>query len=313
MTTVVLVPWTYDNIGSSMKDSSVLVNLPYEFFAHTVGTDSTVVETFSVSDEIDSIDLDVLVEEPIRINTESVAHPVISTYTPMFVSDKLDGPSVGMSETETITLGETTLPSPKMFDHRFLSVYDTYAVSDNGEDTEITNAEREPVTILCDVELSYAPEYHDQFVTYANHKSPVGYSTLRPLYPGDYEYQDAIVGIQVDLKPPVSGRFGVAGATLHIDVQDVVDKGTEIFDENRPYQGRTRVWFTKKFYSRPNVFTEVRNANPPCRVNVLAVDTRGIGSDSSHAYGYFDFELLNFTDGTDWSGDVTIAWNAIGY
>ena len=167
---------------------------------------------------------------------------------------------------------------------------------------------------MSDVEISYQPEYDDEFKSYTKRKSPLGYSSLRPLYPGDYEYQDAIVGIQVDLTPPVSGRFGVAGATLHIDVEDVVDKGQEIFDENRPYSGRTRVWFSKKFYTRPNVFTEVRNANPPCRVNILAVDTRGIGSDSSHQYGYFDFELLNFTDGTAWqSGDVTVAWNAVGY
>lgn len=313
MAIVVLVPWTYDNIGSEMSDSSVLLNLPYEQFAHTIADESTIAETLSISSDIGDVSSESGIVEKIKTYDLITAFPTFDFYSPLFVNSSLGDCSSAVNVEETVSMSEELSPQPWLFDHRFLSVYDTYVESNNGEEVVSTNAEREPVTILSDVEISYQPEYSDEFKNYANHKSPLGYSTLRPLYPGDYEYQDAIVGIQVDLTPPVSGRFGVAGATLHIDVQDVVDKGTEIFDENRPYQGRTRVWFTKKFYSRPNVFTEVRNANPPCRVNVLAVDTRGVGSDSSHSYGYFDFELLNFTDGTEWSGDVTIAWNAIGY
>lgn len=309
----VLVPWTYDNIGAGLTDSDPLLNVPYDQFAHTIGTSSELKELLVVWDEIRDVSARVDVSETVKFIEETTASPNLFTYSPLFVSDYLGEAKANLQVSETISISEEFIARPSLDYHRFLSIYDTYVESDNGETTQSTNAEREPLTILSDVELSFTPEYEDEFQKYANHKAPIGYSNLRPLYPGDYEYQDAIVGIQVDLKPPVSGRFGVAGATLHIDVQDVVDKGTEIFDENRPYQGRTRVWFTKKFYSRPNVFTEVRNANPPCRVNVLAVDTRGIGSDSSHAYGYFDFELLNFTDGTDWSGDVTIAWNAIGY
>ena len=68
MATVVLVPWTYDNIGSSMTDSSVYVNLTYEKFAHTIRTDTTVSENLSISDEVGQIDLKVFVEEPIRIS-----------------------------------------------------------------------------------------------------------------------------------------------------------------------------------------------------------------------------------------------------
>lgn len=309
----VLVPWTYDNIGAAMSDSDELLNVPYEQFAHTLGTTSEIKESLILWDEIKDFSAEMVVVESLRFKEDFTASPNVYSYSPLFVSDYLGEAKANLQVSENISINEDFVAHPKLEYHRFLSIYDTYVESNNGEDVVSTNAEREPVTILSDVEISFSPEYEDEFYKYANRKSPIGYSNLRPLYPGDYEYQDAIVGIQVDLTPPVSGRFGVAGATLHIDVQDVVDKGTEIFDENRPYQGRTRVWFAKKFYSRPNVFTEVRNANPPCRVNVLAVDTRGVGSDSSHAYGYFDFELLNFTDGTEWSGDVTIAWNAIGY
>ena len=310
----VIVPWTYDNIGSQMADSSVMLNVPYEWFAHTLGAEDSVTETVGISDEFGDLLMDCDVHETLTMKGQFTAKPNLPVYEPMFISDKIGDPSAKVSLTETLTIGETAKEDVDVTDHRFLSFYDTYVKSDNGEEVRETNAEREPVTVLSDVEISYQPEYEDEFKSYTERKSPLGYSTLRPLYPGDYEYQDAIVGIQVNLTPPVSGRFGVAGATLHIDVEDVVDKGQEIFDENRPYSGRTRVWFSKKFYTRPNVFTEVRNANPPCRVNILAVDTRGIGSDSSHQYGYFDFELLNFTDGTEWtSGEVTIAWNAVGY
>lgn len=310
----VIVPWTYDNIGSQMSDASVMLNVPYEWFAHTLGAADSVTETIGVSDGFGELSMNADVHETLTMKGQFTAKPNLPMYEPMFISDKICDPSAKVSVTETLTIGETTKADVDVTDHRFLSFYDTYVKSDNGEEVRETNAEREPVTVLSDVEISYQPEYDDEFKSYTERKSPLGYSSLRPLYPGDYEYQDAIVGIQVNLTPPVSGRFGVAGATLHIDVEDVVDKGQEIFDENRPYSGRTRVWFSKKFYTRPNVFTEVRNANPPCRVNILAVDTRGIGSDSSHQYGYFDFELLNFTDGTEWtSGEVTIAWNAVGY
>jgi len=310
----VIVPWTYDNIGSQMSDSSVMLNVPYEWFAHTLGAEDSVTENIGISDEFGNLSMSGDVHETLTMKGQFTAKPNLPMYEPMFISDKLGNTSARVNVTETLTIGETTKADVDITDHRFLSFYDTYVKSDNGEEIRETNAEREPVTILSDVEISYQPEYDDEFKSYTERKSPLGYSALRPLYPGDYEYQDAIVGVQVDLTPPVSGRFGVAGATLHIDVEDVVDKGQEIFDEERPYSGRTRVWFTKKFYTRPNVFTEVRNANPPCRVNILAVDTRGVGSDSSHQYGYFDFELLNFTDGTAWtSGEVTIAWNAIGY
>ena len=310
----VIVPWTYDNIGSQMADSSVMLNVPYEWFAHTLGATDSANESLSLSDSFGDMAISSDAHETLTMKGQFTAKPNLPAYEPMFISDKLGNTSANVVAVESMTIGETSNGDAEITDHRFLSVYDTYAKADNGETTEETNAEREPVTILSDVEISYQPEYDDEFKSYTERKSPLGYSSIRPLYPGDYEYQDAIVGIQVDLTPPVSGRFGVAGATLHIDVEDVVDKGQEIFDENRPYSGRTRVWFSKKFYTRPNVFTEVRNANPPCRVNILAVDTRGIGSDSSHQYGYFDFELLNFTDGTAWqSGDVTVAWNAVGY
>ena len=310
----VIVPWTYDNIGSEMTDSSVMLNVPYEWFAHTLGAEDSVTENIGVSDGFGDLSMITDVRETLTMKCQFTAEPNLPMYEPMFVLDKRGDPSADVDSTETLTIGETAAEDVDITDHRFLSVYDTYVKSDHGEEVRETNAEREPVTVLSDVEISYQPEYDDEFKSYTERKSPLGYSSIRPLYPGDYEYQDAIVGIQVNLTPPVSGRFGVAGATLHIDVEDVVDKGQEIFDENRPYSGRTRVWFSKKFYTRPNVFTEVRNANPPCRVNILAVDTRGVGSDSSHRYGYFDFELLNFTDGTEWtSGEVTIAWNAVGY
>lgn len=83
--------------------------------------------------------------------------------------------------------------------------------------------------VLYDLELS--KETKDDFLEFTSNVTPLNYNPIRPLYAGDYEYKNAIVGFQVVLNPN-SGRYGVNGCKLHIDVQDVVAKGRTRVDSS---------------------------------------------------------------------------------
>ena len=149
----VIVPWTYDNIGSQMADSSVMLNVPYEWFAHTLGATDSANESLSLSDSFGDLAMRGDAHETLTMKGQFTAKPNLPAYEPMFISDKLGNANVQVAVSENLTIGETSTGDAEITDHRFLSVYDTYAKADNGETTEETNAEREPVTILSDVEI----------------------------------------------------------------------------------------------------------------------------------------------------------------
>ena len=109
---------------------------------------------------------------------------------------------------------------------------------------------------LFDLELDKTALEEDDWRRYANNKSPLKYSEIRPLIPGEYEYQNAIVGVQMAI-PPVEGRFGIDGSTLHIDVPDAVEKGTV----NVTSAGVTTIKFSKRFYVTPKILSNVVSSN----------------------------------------------------
>lgn len=313
----VIEPWTYDNLDN-MASGDPLLAVPYELFAHTIGEIETLSESFSVSETGFAGNLDSKYTVSIRVSenleTEISIHSTESVYLDEF---RVEPTASSFVEEQISVLENPICDLSGQFTQRYISFFDTRIT---GNDIE-ANAEYTPNAVLSDLEIVYSAQTERNFDEYKSRNSPLGYSKMRPLYPGDYEYQDAIVGIQVKLTPPVGGSFIVSGQKLHIDVEDVVDKGEEFYTNRLDYEssdetihyytgGKTRVWFKKKFYGCPSVFCEVRNATPPCRVSMSNIDIRAEGG---YDYGYFEFELVDFNGGQTWQGECSVSWQAIGY
>lgn len=119
---------------------------------------------------------------------------------------------------------------------------------------------------LFDLELDRSAVNEIDWREYANSKAPLNYSEIRPLIPGEYEYQDAIVGVQMAI-PPVDGRFGIIGSTLHIDVPDTVEKGTVQVTSSGP----KTVTLDKKFYRETKVLTSLVEADGQAAVEISEI------------------------------------------
>jgi len=79
---------------------------------------------------------------------------------------------------------------------------------------------------------------------------PVGYTPFQNFYPGDYEYEEAMVGVRVRTAD-TSNQVGILGLTLNIDVPDVNDRGSaEVLIGD--IAGKT-VTFAKQFTIPPEV------------------------------------------------------------
>ena len=149
---------------------------------------------------------------------------------------------------------------------------------------------------LFDFELDREVLGEEDWVRYTSNRSPLNYSEVRPLIPGEYEYQDAVVGVQMSI-PPVEGRFGIIGSTLHIDVPDAVEKGT-VEVENT---GLSTVTFAKRFYTIPKILTSLIESDQQAIIEVTEISKTN-----------FKIGLKSLTNpGNYVSG--TIDWLAEGY
>lgn len=158
----------------------------------------------------------------------------------------------------------------------------------------------EPNIVLNDLEISETPIGKEDFTNLSENISPLGYEESRPLFPGEYTYKEAIVGIQMRASL-TEARLGFFGAKLNVDVQDVVDRGkVEVLtvDINNPL----RVKFTKKFYVPPEeIMFNVISMDEPCWVDVL-----------SKTDEYFDIVLRANSDRSKLVTG-TVSWLATGY
>ncbi len=103
-------------------------------------------------------------------------------------------------------------------------------------------------TVLYDFEIDNFSSSRDVFEEFALKRTPLGYSELRPLVPGEYEYKEAIVGVQMQIAQ-TQGRFGLIGQKLTIDVEDVIQKGRVTCSSSGP----TTVLLSKKYYTIPHI------------------------------------------------------------
>ena len=195
------------------------------------------------------------------------------------------GTNVYVKSTDGDNFQITETPSVKITK----KVSETFVVSDGDEKTY-------GVTLF-DVELDKEATTEEDWRNYVNNKSPLNYSEVRPLIPGEYEYQNAIVGVQMSI-PPVEGRFGIIGSVLHIDVPDTVEKGTVDVTSSGP----TTVNLSKKFYKETKVLSNLVSAND----GNAAIEITEIGLTS------FKIGLKSLTNpGNYVSG--TIDWLVEGY
>lgn len=107
----------------------------------------------------------------------------------------------------------------------------------------------------------------------AKNRATFEYEDFRPLIPGEYTYEKALVGIRMR-RNTTGVVVGFEGAVLNVDVEDVVDKGTvEVTstDPNNP----TLVRYNKWYYKKPEeLMFSVSNFSEPCVVEVLTSDDK---------------------------------------
>lgn len=129
--------------------------------------------------------------------------------------------------------------------------------------------------------------------------TPIGYDALRPLIPGEYTYQKAIVGLRMR-SYKLGTTLGFYKAVLNVDVEDVICRGTVEVTSTDPTRP-TRVDFQKVYYNPPEelMFT-ISNFTDPCAVEVL-----------TKTEDYFTFMLKSTVDNSYVTGTVT--WTATGY
>ena len=156
--------------------------------------------------------------------------------------------------------------------------------------------ERKPNSVIYDIEFDNMPLNEADFSDYYIKTTPLNYSTLQPLIPGEYEYQNAIVGVQMRI-PPTQGRFGIIGSKLHVDVEDTVEKGNVVLTSAGP----TTVRLNKKFYTIPHVLTSL-------------VDSEGVGVIEVSEVGkdYFTIGLKSLTNPSEYVNG-RVDWLVDGY
>lgn len=155
--------------------------------------------------------------------------------------------------------------------------------------------ERQPNTVIYDIEFSNTPLSEEDFDKYHESSSPLGYSEIRPLIPGEYEYKDAIVGVQVKLADS-QGRFGILGSKLVLDVEDVVQKGRVTLSGGKS----ERIKFDKKFYTIPHILTSFVESSRVGVIEVSEVDREGftVGiKEMDGSGGYIDGTIDYLADG----------------
>lgn len=153
--------------------------------------------------------------------------------------------------------------------------------------------------VLYDLKVSPKEITSEDFTNLISNISPIGYEPMRPLYPGEYTYDEAIIGIQVEAKLN-EARIGVYGCLLSVDVEDITDRSTDYvnsIDINAP----TKILFKRKFYKSPEeIVFNVRSSQEPAFAEVVEKNPE-----------YFTVMLKGLLSGEYVLG--TIEWVATGY
>lgn len=155
-------------------------------------------------------------------------------------------------------------------------------------------------TVLSDVEISTENISEDEFAELAKNGSPIGYDNVRPLYPGEYTYEKAIVGLRMR-SYELGITLGFYKAILNVDVEDIICRGT-VEVTSTDISNPTKVRYQKWYYNAPEeLMFSISNFSEPCHVKVLTKTDKE-----------FTFMLESTVNsGTYVTG--TVSWLAVGY
>lgn len=163
-------------------------------------------------------------------------------------------------------------------------------------DAQFTNEK----VVFNDVEIKDGALSLKDMQQLASRGTPVGYEDARPLIPGEYTYQDAIVGIRMRTYNLMT-KLGFYKAKLNIDVEDIVTRGQVEVTSTDPTKP-TRVDFKKLYYEVPEeIMFNIIEYTEPCEVIVLTKTTK-----------YFTF-MLKSTINKDTYVTGKVSWLATGY
>lgn len=165
----------------------------------------------------------------------------------------------------------------------------------------VDSDERRGASVLYDFELfnSDGFAYQSDFDTYSNNYTPIGYSELQPLIPGEYEYKDAYVGVKLSL-PPTNGRFGIIDGRLNVDVEDTVVRDSVEINVTEENEGIIIYKFDKKYYTVPQIQYRIVYADADCQVDLKEITKDGfkmglkkIGTNE-YVNGMVDFLAIGY-------------------
>lgn len=165
----------------------------------------------------------------------------------------------------------------------------------------VDSDERRGASVLYDFELfnSDGFAYQSDFDTYSNNYTPIGYSELQPLIPGEYEYKDAYVGVKLSL-PPTNGRFGIIDGRLNVDVEDTVVRDSVEINVTEENEGIIVYKFDKKYYTVPQIQYRIVYSDADCQVDLKEITKDGfkmglkkIGTNE-YVNGMVDFLAIGY-------------------
>jgi hypothetical protein len=190
-----------------------------------------------------------------------------------------------ISTVRNLHIIETTSSLMKRFTKEYISLIDAIFTNKN--------------IVFSDVDFRDNGLSLEELKRIAINGTPIEYEDTRPLVPGEYTYEKAIVGIKMRTFN-LSTKLGFYKAILNVDVEDIVSRGSvEVTstDINKP----TRVEYKKFYYNPPEeIMFNVTEFSEPCTVEVLTKTTKE-----------FTFMLRSTVTNSYVTGKVS--WLATGY
>lgn len=154
-----------------------------------------------------------------------------------------------------------------------------------------------PCGVLSDIIVNNHAITLDEFNRLANKAS--GYNSFTEFKVGEYEYKDALYRLAIRKKNSVSNPL-VYDYTIHVDIDDVKDRGTADIPAEE-----TKVYFNRTYYTTPDVVVIVCGG---AEGSVVIPSITEQGEDNRGKY----FKII-LKDATGKVVAGRISWNSNGY
>ena len=154
-----------------------------------------------------------------------------------------------------------------------------------------------PCGVLSDIVVNDHAITPDEFNRLANKAS--GYNPFTEFKVGEYEYKDALYRLAIRKKNSASNPL-VYDYTIHVDIDDVKDRGTADIPAEE-----TKVYFNRAYYTTPDVVVIVCGG---AEGNVVIPSITEQGEDDRGKY----FKII-LKDATGKVVAGRISWNSNGY